>query len=252
MDNKERFSNRVDDYVAHRPSYPPEVVEFLIKELGIPEDGVIADVGSGTGISTQLVLDNSKLKVFAVEPNLNMRQAAEKILGTNERFVSVNGDASHTTLPDASVDAVLAAQAFHWFNVQESREEFRRILRKKDGLVILLYNIRKLDVDDFHRDYEAILNSFGTDYARVKHQTKDVEGFYGTSDYKTKVLTNCQVLSYEALCGRVASTSYLPSKGHPDYERMLEHLRVIFDKHKSSNNTVTLEYDVAIIYSPIL
>ena len=127
-DPTQRFSNRVDDYVRHRPHYPPGVLDLLREGIGLTPRTVIADVGSGTGISTELFLENDNT-VFAVEPNPEMRAAAKRLLGGRANFHSVDGTAEATTLPGGSVDCVVAAQAFHWFDPEKTRAEFQRILR---------------------------------------------------------------------------------------------------------------------------
>src|SRR5687768_16889833 len=129
-----RFSNRVEDYARYRPGYPAAIIEFFTTRLGITKADV-ADVGSGTGIFTALLLDAGH-RVFAIEPNDAMRAEAERTLGGREGFVSVDGSAEQTTIDDASVDLITAAQAFHWFDVPATRAEFRRILRA-DGIVAL-------------------------------------------------------------------------------------------------------------------
>src|SRR6266480_5260535 len=127
-DPKQRFSNRVADYRRYRPGYPPAVLDLLRIECGLRADHIIADMGSGTGLLSQLFLKNGH-RVFGVEPNRQMREAGEEFLHRFEEFTSVPGSAEATTLGDASIDFVTAAQAFHWFERQAARREFRRILK---------------------------------------------------------------------------------------------------------------------------
>ncbi|HEY3771177.1 MAG TPA: class I SAM-dependent methyltransferase, partial [Candidatus Angelobacter sp.] len=124
----ERFSDRVDNYVRYRPGYPPEVLAALRRECGLQADHVIAEIASGTGIFTRLLLENGN-KVFAVEPNAEMRAAGSQLKETFPNAVPVLGTAEETTLAAASVDFVVAAQAAHWFHPQKARAEFARILK---------------------------------------------------------------------------------------------------------------------------
>src|SRR5689334_2737571 len=121
-----RFSNRVEQYVKYRPSYPKEIIPFLEKNAGLNSSFVIADIGSGTGISTKLFLDNGN-KVFAIEPNNEMRKKGEELLRDHSSFISINGTAEQTTLADGSIDMIVAGQAFHWFDAGKTKSEFRRI-----------------------------------------------------------------------------------------------------------------------------
>ena len=127
------------------------------REVGLHPGSVIADIGSGTGISTQLLL-SAGCEVYAVEPNREMREAAERILQGQAGFHSVDGTAEATTLPNQSVDLIVAAQAFHWFAPLPTRAEFDRIL-KPDGHVVLMWNARHLDSTPFLRGYEALVHN---------------------------------------------------------------------------------------------
>src|SRR6185436_5087545 len=128
LDSKNRFSSRVDAYVAARPRYPREVIDHLNAAIGLTPDWHIVDLGSGTGISCELFLANGN-PVTGVEPNAAMRAAAEKSLEKFASFRSIDASAEATTLPDTSADLVVAAQAFHWFDIPAARRETERILR---------------------------------------------------------------------------------------------------------------------------
>src|SRR5262245_50759059 len=126
-DSVSRFSNRVANYVKYRPEYPREIVAFLGEACGLKKDSVIADVGCGPGISSKIFLENGN-RVLGVEPNEAMRDAAREYLAAYNNFSIIDGRADATTLSDASVDFVIAAQAFHWFEPDATRAEFKRIL----------------------------------------------------------------------------------------------------------------------------
>ena len=120
-----RFSSRVENYVKYRPGYPTGVVDPLAKECGLTAKSVIADIGSGTGILSELLLKNGN-RVVSVEPNREMRETSEQLLGKYSRSTSVNGTAEEITLADCSVDFITAGQAFHWFDRERARKEFAR------------------------------------------------------------------------------------------------------------------------------
>lgn len=177
-----RFSNRVQDYIRYRPGYPQAVMDCLRDEFGLRPQQVVADIGSGTGISTGLLLDNGH-RVIAVEPNADMRAAAETRYGSNGAFQSVAAPAEATTLPDASVDWIVAAQAFHWFDVEKCRVEFRRIL-KRGGFVALLWNDRRDDTP-FLRGYDALLKSTPSTTKRLTTATPKATGESSASLLRT-------------------------------------------------------------------
>src|SRR5581483_4013685 len=136
----QRFSSRVNDYVLYRPGYPAQILELLKTECGLTGDSEIADIASGTGIFTRMLLENGN-RVFGVEPNDDMRKAGESFLASYRNFTSVAGTAEATTLADHSVDFVTAAQAAHWFHRERARKEFVRILRP-GGWTVLIWNER--------------------------------------------------------------------------------------------------------------
>jgi len=125
MDNTQRFTDRVDTYVKFRPSYPKEAIDYLYETVGLGAGGEIADVGAGTGKFTRLLLERGSV-VYAVEPNDAMREAAKEALGDTPGFHAVPGTAEATQLPDGSVDTIVCAQAFHWFDREKAKQEFKR------------------------------------------------------------------------------------------------------------------------------
>jgi SAM-dependent methyltransferase len=243
----QRFSSRVDNYILYRPSYPPEVIALLTKECGLRNDSVIADIASGTGIFTRLLLENGN-PVFGVEPNANMREAGENFLSAYPQFTSIAGTAEATTLPDHSVDFVTAAQAAHWFDRAKARREFVRIL-KPAGWTVLVWNERRTASTPFLREYEQLLLRFGTDYKEVRHErtTDEIESFFSPSPFEARVLEMRQVLDYAGLEGRLLSSSYTPGPDHPNYPPMLRELRRIFDAHQA-DGFVSMEYDTRVYF----
>jgi len=240
-DSTKRFSDRVENYVRYRPGYPAEVVELLEREAGLSADSVVADIGSGTGISAEMML-KAGFSVIGVEPNGPMREAAERLLADHPKFTSLNGSAQETSLPDQSVDLVLAAQAFHWFAGEKTRAEFSRILRP-GGKIALLWNVRLVDTTPFLRDYEALLMRYGTDYNTVRHETIDSKilgGFFARL-YTLHKFPNVQTLDYDGLEGRLLSSSYAPAPGHPNHDSMIGELKRIFDLYQHGG-TVSIDY----------
>lgn len=241
-DSKARFSNRVQDYVRYRPTYPPQVLAFLRERLGLTPAWRVADVGSGTGISSRLFLENGN-EVFAVEPNADMRSAAEQWLAGFERFHSVPGAAEATTLPDRSVEMVVCAQAYHWFDKPAAATEFRRIL-VPGGHVGVIWNERKTDATPFLRDYENVLRTYGTDYEQVAQRPQtDVADFsriFGTP-FELVTFANEQLFDLDGFLGRARSSSYTPAPGERNHEPMLAALRELFGKHQQAGR-VRFEY----------
>jgi len=247
-DHTGRFSTRVADYVRYRPGYPPAVVSLLEEECGLAPASVVADVGSGTGILSELFLRNGN-RVYGVEPNREMREAGERLLASYANFVSVEGRAEATTLEDHSVDFITAGQAFHWFDPAGARREFLRILRP-GGWVVLAWNDRRTGGTPFLEEYERLLLEYGTDYAEVSAKYMEesmLAALYSTEAPRLKSFDNEQVFDFDGLRGRLTSSSYSPQPGHPNFEPMMRELEALFQRHEQGGRVV-VAYDTKVFY----
>lgn len=252
LDPKQRFSQRVENYVKYRPGYPAAIIQWLAIKCNLTAQSVIADIGSGTGLLAHLFLENGN-PVFGVEPNREMREAGEAFLRSFARFTSVAAAAEATTLPAASVDFVTAGQAFHWFEPQAAVAEFRRILRPH-GWVVLVWNERQAGGKDtpFLVAYEQLLQTYGTDYATVDHRRfgpDELSRLFG-ADPQRATFDNRQDFDFEGVKGRLLSSSYAPLAGHPHFEPMLAGLAAIFDAHQE-NGRVAFLYTTEVYLWPI-
>ncbi|WP_028610263.1 class I SAM-dependent methyltransferase [Paenibacillus harenae] len=251
MDNKERFSNRVDTYAKYRPSYPKEAIDYLYDTAGLRQESEIADIGAGTGIFSKLLLERGS-RVIAVEPNDAMREEAEKQLGGEPGFRALTGAAEATGLPDRSVDFIVCAQAFHWFDRSAAQAEFSRIL-KENGKAVLVWNSRLTHGTPFLEEYDRMLRTFGTDYAKVNHKniTKEIlYPFFKKDKLCEARFAYRQICGLEELSGRMLSSSYTPLMGHPDYEPMMEELRGVFNRNQENGN-VSLEYETELYWGEV-
>lgn len=245
-DPTKRFSGRVDNYVKYRPGYPPEVVGYLKDKCGLPGGAAIADIGAGTGIFTKLLLDEG-YKVYAVEPNEAMRNAAIGQLSAYKNLTVVNGTAGETTLPAKSIGLIVCAQAFHWFNNEATRSEFNRILTD-EGKAALIWNNRLIDADAFSIAYDTLLKSDSVDYNTVNHQNIsdiDFKVFFKAGKYEVKKFSNEQVFDEEGLIGRAFSSSYIPPPGTHEGEVFLKLLKELFAKY-NDNGHVKFRYQTEI------
>lgn len=250
-DPTRRFSNRVEDYARYRPGYPAQIMGLLAAECGLSPGWTVADVGSGTGILTELFLRNGN-PVFAVEPNEAMRATAERLLSPYPTFTSIDGTAEETKLDDGCVDLVAAGQALHWFDAAAARAEFERVLRG-NGWVAFVWNAHKGEATRLTADYEELLRRHGTDYEQVgRHEggTRVVAEFFGGTPYETRTLDNHQVLDLEGFKGRLASSSYVPSAGDPGFEAMMADAESLFDRHQDGGELV-FPYDTRVYYGKL-
>ena len=250
LDPTRRFSNRVENYLKYRPTYPPAIIPLLKTECGLTPESVIADLGSGTGLLTELFLKNGN-PVFGVEPNSEMRAAGEKVLARYPTFSSVNGAAEATTLADHSVDFVLAGQAFHWFNREAARNEFLRVLRP-GGWVVLAWNGYRVESSPLMAAYQDLVVRYGTDYSEVRREVVncDIESFYAPGSCECARFEFQQVFDCEGLKGRLLSASYAPEPDHPNYDAMLREVRKVFDANQKDGKVV-FAYETEVYYGQL-
>lgn len=242
---KDRFSDRVEDYVRYRPDYPRALLDWL-HGLGVTPRWTVADVGAGTGISSKLFLDAGH-RVTAVEPNAAMREAAVRWLGQEERFTAIDGSAEATGLADGAVDLVTVAQAFHWFDTEKVRAEFRRVLSPR-GLVVVFWNSRRLVGTPFLEGYERLLHEYGVDYVGVSERYAGddaMAAWFGTGYRGMTSIPHGQKLDHDGLLGRTLSSSYMPKPGHPNHEPMLAALRSLFDATQDGG-FIDFDYDTRV------
>lgn len=240
MKPAERFTARAGAYRAARPGYPADTLGFLLSAAALDMPTELADVGSGTGkLTSQLLAEHPDLRcVYAVEPNADMRRAAEAEFGSDPRFVSVAGSGEATGLATSSVDAVTVAQAFHWFDFEQARGEFQRILRP-GGRLAVLWNLRLEEVDAFHRDYERYLREWGNGYEavratwQVRHQ---LQPLFASNPrvHRSEVV---QRLTRSGLEARLQSSSYAPTR-----PEALDALRSLF-AHHAHDGSVDMRYE---------
>lgn len=268
------FSSRVANYLKYRPRYPQAIIEILKRECHLTQQAIIADIGSGTGMLTALFLANGN-RVFGVEPDSEMRAAAEYMLRKYPTFTSIAASAEATSLADQSVDVVTAGQAFHWFDRERAKKEFARILIPR-GWVVLVWNRQKTAGTPFlvaleqfwqmyltHEGLQA--RATGQNLSHLLQATNPVyrwrlapgllsqeliTPFFGSDEWAMQTFENPQIYDFEGLKGRVLSGGSTPQADHPRHAEMLKALEAIFQMHQV-NGLVTIEYETEVYYGQL-
>ena len=235
MKSTERFSDRVENYVKFRPSYPKQLIDTLVEQCQLSAGSSIADIGSGTGKLTELLLPVNAT-VYAVEPNREMREAAEQRLHLNRHFVSYAADSCHTGIADHSIDLIVAAQAFHWFNPAPSKVEFARIL-KPASYVGLIWNERDTG-SAFQKAYDHMLTTYCEEYAQVKHRNitdSTIEAFFSPHHYRKFTFSFAQHFDMTGFLGRMYSSSYTPVAGSNEAIALNNAAHKLFQHHATDH-----------------
>ena len=224
-----KFNHRAENYAKFRPSYPKACVEFIHRLTGKGRN-VIADIGAGTGKMTELLLEQGDI-VYAVEPNAEMRQQAEELLGSNKNFHSVSKAAENTSLRADSVDLLVCAEAYHWFDNENTILEFRRIL-KADGYGVLLWNnvgdnLYEKENGELYQKY-AKKDSWSTISTPKEERAKNL---FGEGNYQKITFENPILQPWEGFLGGALSASFAPQPGEENYEAYESGLRNIFNQY---------------------
>ena len=252
-DTFSHYSRLVENYSRYRPRYPHQFVEWLKAECGLSPAHIVADVGAGTGQMAELLLENGN-RVYGVEPNVEMRSAAEHLLRAYPLFTSIAATAEATTLADRSVHLIVVGNAFHWFKHEQVRQEFLRLL-SPPGWVVLAWNLERNNGSPFAIAFEQFWQTYidpAARFARLSERKRPdyLTQFFGAERLKEKSLDNYQVCDCDALKGLALSFLKAPQADDPRYPTMLDELQAIFNQYQE-NGTVTLEYDTAIVYGQL-
>ncbi len=236
MNPLQRFSDRAADYSKYRPSYPETALACIFEGLGEPARLIAADIGAGTGISARL-LASKGARVIAIEPNAEMRQAAQPHPLVEWR----SGSAEATTLPDKAVDLVTCFQAFHWFEPERSLLEFRRIF-KKSGRLVLVWNDRDKS-DEFTAEYSRLVRKASNNHP-AEAKISAVEPLFASphfADIRECGFEYRQELDLTGLIGRAQSVSYVPREGE-ELQQLLADLTELHEKWRDERGAVYLAY----------
>jgi SAM-dependent methyltransferase len=238
-----RFTTRADDYAKYRPSYPTEIIDYIVAELG-KSQLVAADIGAGTGISARLLADRG-IKVIAIEPNEAMRRVAQ----AHPLLEFRSGSAEDTKLPDNSVDLVTCFQAFHWFNPEPTLKEFARIL-KPQGKLAVVWNNRNRN-DEFTNEYSKLTQIVSENNSELRYGTERyLEQPHGFNPVRHLVFPYQQALKSQALVGRAMSTSYIPQTGEA-HAQFIQDLHQLHQKYCDQQGLVYLQYQTSLYFTSV-
>lgn len=244
LNPKGRFSSRVENYAKYRPNYPNEIIGFLNTSIGLTKGAIIADIGSGTGISAKLFLDNGN-EVYGIEPNAEMRSTGEKYLINYTNFHSIDASSEYTKLESESVDIITSGQAFHWFEPEATKKEFLRIL-KPGGFVVIINNRRKFSNSKFMNEYMELIEKYSEREGGNSLNT-DLPKFFGLKTIDKEIFSNPQVYNLERLKGDLVSYSYIPNEEDPRFNYMISELELLFKKY-NKNGTLIFDYETVVYY----
>lgn len=247
------FQGKAHLYAKYRPQYSRGYIKFLRESLKLSRESVVADVGAGTGIHTKIIAEITD-KVFAVEPDGEMLKECQVQLGNRYKVRMVQGTAEDTGLPDACVDYITVAQAFHLFDRKKSLNEFKRVLRPS-GILILVWNSKEHDNKLFY-DNEAVIKKYCPCYCREVHARSFFQNSYKdcfTSNSYTFThfpQDSTEFLDKQTFIMRTLSASYAITATSKNFDALIEELGMVFDRH--SENGIVKVPQSSVIYSGVI
>lgn len=250
MDNTQKFTGKAEGYEKFRPSYPSAVYEYIRCTAGLTEDSVIADVGAGTGKFASGFLTRG-FDTFCIEPNADMKAQMDLRFAAFPNYKGLFASAEETTLPNASVDCVTAAQAFHWFRRSDFRAECKRILRPC-GKVFLIWNHRDESsaVTRAHGELNARFCSHfvGFSGGMSEIDAAQFDDFFLPGTCRVRIFSNdIRYDSADAFVGRALSSSYAPQKNDMAYDAYAVALADLF-QYYAENGVLNVKND-AVVYT---
>lgn len=228
----EAFTPLAEDYARYRPGYPSEVLDVLKNACDLTRNSLIADIGSGTGNLARLFLAAGH-QVVGVEPNHEMRNAAERLLSEYAAFRSLDGSAERIPLEKESVDLIAVGQALHWFDIDRARAEFGRILRP-GGWVAVLWNDRLSDATPFTREYDAVTNALAAEKPPLctVSFSANLDSLFGAATIQSAAFPHTQRLDLQGILGRARSSGYIAQPGCPGHEEQTKLMTDLFHRHQ--------------------
>lgn len=244
VDNTQKFSGKAEIYQKARSSYAAGLFQFLQHDFHLGAGSMVADVGSGTGILTRQLLEMD-VKVFAVEPNADMRKVAEEQLGKMEGFIPVAATAEQTTLANESVDFVFAASAFHWFDPLAFKVECNRIL-KPGGKVFLIWNETQV-TDEIEQGRKAVFEKYSGKPAGGHKEKPGVKEIFFDGQVSELRLPNPITYDKQCFIGRALSSSYSLTEMDENYEEFIAELDALFN-HFAVDGLITVSQETVLYY----
>jgi len=244
LDPINRFTGLAEIYARNRPGYPDAALVYVMMHCALGPGALLVDVGCGTGIASRQFARRG-LRVLGIEPNVEMRAraSAEMVPGGRPAPEYRAGQAEATGLPDAVADAVLAAQAFHWFEPEPALREFRRIV-KPGGWVVLMWNQRD-ESDPFTAAYGVATMNEASGVDRIHARKGEVllaSPLF--QDAGLERFPHEQWLDEDGLIGRALSVSYAP-RDPTRVEAVVASLRALFARYQDDHK-VRLRYETRV------
>ncbi|MCO6451607.1 MAG: class I SAM-dependent methyltransferase [Caldilineales bacterium] len=243
IDTVSRFSSKAATYAAHRWDYDPRAFDEIVQTVGLTPESVVADIGAGPGNVSRRLLGRVG-RVYAVEPNAEMRRAAALSLGDRPNLVIISASAEATTLPDQSIDLITVGRAIHWFDPEPTRREFRRIMHPGGWLAILKEDRSGCAIEEEARTLHVEELGWRTQDSKANLDVPPLESYFDDGGCQTFRFSREITETFEQFLDRQTAYSPAPDADHPLRPAFDAHALALFDRYAEEGhihlNIVTL------------
>lgn len=234
MDTKNLYSTKAEKYAKYRWDYAPNAIKSIIDIAQLAVNSCIADIGAGTGILTKHFIGKVQ-RIYAIEPNAEMRKILEYELGIAPSVSVINSSAEVTKLPQKSVDMIAIAQSIHWFDPEPARNEMLRIL-KNDGWLAILRNYGTGELDKSVGG--LMIEKYGADFSTTiaKPKEKPIRFYYENDSFQKMTFPFQFQQNWEEFIGAITSASFMPDENHPLFNKLEDEAKKVFSEYSDNGN----------------
>ncbi len=234
MNTKTVFSTKAEKYAKYRWDYAPNAIKGIINIAQLSANSCIADIGAGTGILTKHFIGKVQ-RIYAIEPNVEMRQILEYELGATSSVSVIDSSAEDTKLPHESVNMITVAQSIHWFDPEPARKEMRRILKNSGWLAIL----RNYGTGELNKLVSGLMiEKYGANFSTTveKPKEKPIQFYYGNDSFQKMIYPFQVQQNWEEFIGAITSASFMPNENHPLFNKLEDEAKNIFSEYSDNGN----------------
>jgi ubiquinone/menaquinone biosynthesis C-methylase UbiE len=230
MDTKAVYSAKAEKYAKFRWDYAPNAVETVIELTHMSANSTVADIGAGTGILTKHFAGKVQ-KVYAIEPNFELRQILTRDLGAFPSISVMDDSAEAIGLPTNSVDVITVAQAIHWFDPEPAKQEMMRILKDRGWLVLLRNYGSNKEQNEVVRN--LMTEEYGANFTAVTERPKEQPTcfYFGRGDFQRFIFPFQFSQNWEEFIGSLTTASFMPDEDHPLFDKLEKKAWELFSQY---------------------
>lgn len=233
----DRFSHKADKYAKYRWDYSPQAIDALFAFTNLSSEATVADIGAGTGMLSQHFVGRVKA-VYAIEPNAEMRQSAEKKLKASTTYKIVEGIAEAIPLPDHFIDLIVVGRAIHWFDPLKAKREFLRIIKPDGWLAILKVPCTDARLVEAIKSFRTKENGWDVSNDRNRQKFTPYSFYFGSNNFSLQQYPDTIYETWQEFFGRLSSLSPAPNDSHEFYSNYKEAAREIYQQFRVDDRLI--------------